>query len=77
MNNLHVTMSSKQYQTPFVYICLIMFCTIIVFRARYIVYSYNIHINIRIYVHLFTYIYTYVYINIVNSHRTPVRRSPA
>ena len=27
---------------PIVYICLILFCTIIVFKARYVIYLYNI-----------------------------------
>ena len=38
--------------SPIVYICLKLFCVIIVFRARYVIYLFNIYIYIYIYVYM-------------------------
>ena len=40
--------AAKAAANPIVFICLILFCTIIVFRARYVIYLYNIYIYIYI-----------------------------
>ena len=58
------------------FICLIFFKTIIVFRERYVIYSYNIYVYMYTYIcmYIYTYIYIYIYINIVKSHRTTLYR---
>ena len=56
----------------------ILFCTIIVFRARYVICSHNIHThvyNILTYVYIYIYIYIYIYVIPARGPQTVLRFS--
>ena len=51
----------KIVSNPIAYLCLILFCTIIVFRARYL-YSLSLSLSFYIYIYIYMYIFIHIFV---------------